>query len=213
MDSVPGSTCSPVFVFAEALPARQGAASGPGLFGQPVCPSPAVCTWARTGSLRFPGVPSRTSARLSDPGRIGRTSPFAVLSMLPPDPTRRRLQHEHDVGAQPRASVPAAYASRAASPSPVQGSLPAGGLRLYREGVEPSGPHRKVSGYIRPPFQDFPDASWVHAVFMPVAARPVGRLPPSFVPGQQLEPGFGDVPERFRHVINGSLAFVLPAHT
>ena len=35
---------------------------------------------------------------------------------------------------------------------------------------------------------------WSHAVFMPVAARPVDRLPPSFVPGQQLEPGFGDVP-------------------
>jgi hypothetical protein len=30
----------------------------------------------------------------------------------------------------------------------VQDSLPAGGLRLYREGVEPSGPLRKVSGYI-----------------------------------------------------------------
>src|SRR5260370_15675296 len=27
-------------------------------------------------------------------------------------------------------------------------SLPAGGLRLYREGVEPSGSLRKVSGYI-----------------------------------------------------------------
>ena len=35
---------------------------------------------------------------------------------------------------------------------------------------------------------------WSHAVFMPVAARPVGRLPPSFVPDQQLEFGFGDVP-------------------
>ncbi len=30
----------------------------------------------------------------------------------------------------------------------MQDSLPAGGLRLYREGVEPSGPLRKVSGYI-----------------------------------------------------------------
>ena len=57
----------------------------------------------------------------------------------------------------------AAYASRAASPPPMQGSLPAGGLRLCREGVEPSGSQRKVSGYIHPPFQDFPDASWVHA--------------------------------------------------
>jgi hypothetical protein len=35
---------------------------------------------------------------------------------------------------------------------------------------------------------------WSHAVFMPVAARPVGRLPPSCVPGQRREPGFGDVP-------------------
>ena len=30
----------------------------------------------------------------------------------------------------------------------MQDSLPAGGLRLCREGVEPSGPLRKVSGYI-----------------------------------------------------------------
>ena len=37
----------------------------------------------------------------------------------------------------------------------MQDLLPAGGLRLYREGVEPSGPLRKVSGYIHPPFQDF----------------------------------------------------------
>src|ERR1044072_6578128 len=29
---------------------------------------------------------------------------------------------------------------------------------------------------------------------MPVAARPVGRLPPTFVAGQPREPGFGDVP-------------------
>ena len=35
---------------------------------------------------------------------------------------------------------------------------------------------------------------WAHAAFMPVIARAVGRLPPSFVPGQQLEPGFDDVP-------------------
>ena len=30
----------------------------------------------------------------------------------------------------------------------MQDSLPAGGVRLYREGVEPSGPLRKVSGHI-----------------------------------------------------------------
>ena len=44
--------------------------------------------------------------------------------------------------------------SRAASPPPLQDSLPAGGLRLCREGVEPSGPLRKVSGYIPFPFPE-----------------------------------------------------------
>ena len=44
-----------------------------------------------------------------------------------------------------RASASAVYASRATSPPPMQDSLPAGGLRLYREGVEPSGSLRKVS--------------------------------------------------------------------
>jgi hypothetical protein len=125
---------------------------GPWSAGQP---RSGIRMWARTGSLRFPGAPSHTFARLSDPGRTDGTSPFAVPLMLPPGPTRRRLQHAHDIGAQPRALVSAAYASRAALPSPMQGSLPAGGLRLYREGVEPSGPRRKVSGYIRSPFQDF----------------------------------------------------------
>ena len=152
MVSVPGSTCSSIFVFAKALPERRRAASGPGVLGQPVCPGPAICTWARAGHLRFPGAPSHTFARFSDPGRTGRTSPLSVLSMLPPDPTRRRLPREHDFEAQFRASVSAAYASRVTSPPPMQGSLPAGGLRLCREGVEPSGPLRKVSGYIPFPF-------------------------------------------------------------
>ena len=145
----PLCSCSP------GTPGAAGAASGPGVFGQPVCPCPAICMWARTGSLRFPGAPSHTSARFSDPGRINRTSPVAVPPMLPPGPTRRRLQHAHDLGAQPRALVSAAYASRAASPPPMQGSLPAGGLRLCREGVEPSGARRKVSDHRHSPFQDF----------------------------------------------------------
>jgi len=71
-----------------------------------------------------------------------------------PGPNTPKAPAEHDTEAQPRALVSAAYASRATLPPPMQGSLPAGGLRLYREGVEPSGPRRKVSGHIRSPFQD-----------------------------------------------------------
>jgi hypothetical protein len=68
-------------------PGAAGTASGPGLFGPPVCPFPAICMWARTGSLRFPGGPSHTSARLSDPGRIDRASPWRSRRCCP------RFQH------------------------------------------------------------------------------------------------------------------------
>ena len=129
---------------------------GPGALVQPVPQCAGVFrSWTRAGSLVFPGHPSHTSARLSDPGRTGRTSPFAVLPMLPPADQHRRLQRGEDIEAQPRALVSAAYASRAALPPPMQGSLPAGGLRLCRGGVEPPGSLRKVSVYIHPPFQDF----------------------------------------------------------
>ncbi len=48
-------------------------------------------------------------------------------------------------------------------PLPVQGSLPAGGLRLYREGVEPPGSLRKVSDlHVFLPSRIYPDASWAH---------------------------------------------------
>ena len=46
----------------------------------------------------------------------------------------------------------------------MQDSLPAGGLRLYREGVEPSGSLRKVSGYIAFLLSRIsPDARFVYA--------------------------------------------------
>src|SRR5215469_10668495 len=43
----------------------------------------------------------------------------------------------------------------------MQDSLPAGGLRLYREGVEPSGSLRKVSGYIPFSFPGLFLSQWV----------------------------------------------------
>jgi len=58
-------------------------------------------------------------------------------------------------------------------PAPMQGSLPAGGLRLCREGVEPSGTRWKVSDYIILLPRTFPVASWVHA------ERLVHRLVPA----------------------------------
>ena len=56
----------------------------------------------------------------------------------------RRDEFEEDAGHRD-ASSPAVYASRRALPHAMQDSLPAGGLRLCRAGVEPAGAHRKVS--------------------------------------------------------------------
>jgi len=103
----------------------------------------------------------------------------AVLPVLPPGPTPRRLQREHDIGAQPRALVSAAYASRASLPPPMQGSLPAGGLRLCREGVEPSGTRWKVSDYIILLPRASPVASWMvldGAIKAPDLLRFLARL-------------------------------------
>ena len=52
------------------------------------------------------------------------------------------------IEAQSDASSPAVYASRRALPLAMQDSLPAGGLRLCRAGVEPAGALRKVSDQI-----------------------------------------------------------------
>src|SRR6185436_2670374 len=47
---------------------------------------------------------------------------------------------------------------------------------------------------------------WAHAAFVPVTTRAVSRHLPSSIPGQRLEPGFGDIPtlstryQRFTHV-------------
>jgi transposase len=72
-------------------------------------------------------------------------------------------------------------------PPPVQGSLPAGGLRLYREGVEPPGSLRKVSDlHVFLLSRIYPDASWTHtrrnfyeffeANGSPVAAEALRRI-------------------------------------
>jgi hypothetical protein len=124
------------FVFAPALPMPAKSVIGPGAF-KAGC-SCRLPMWTQAGALRFPGGPSRTFALLQDPGRTEKPD-HSGFPMLPPHPTRRRLRRSHDFEANHRASVPAVYASRVTLPSPMQDSLPAGGLRLCREGVEPSG--------------------------------------------------------------------------
>jgi Transposase IS66 family len=163
MDSVSGSTCFPVFVLAEALPARQGTVSRPGVLGQPVCPDPAIRMWARTGSLRFPGAPSHTSARFPDPGRIDETSPFAVPLMLPPGPTRRRLQHAHDFGAHPRLWYPLPTLHERRCRHPCKARFRLAGCAFTGRVSNPLDRDERFQVTSVLLSRTSPDASWVHA--------------------------------------------------
>ncbi len=106
-----------------------------------------------SGLLRFPAGPSHTYAVLQDPGRIEAFSPKSGAPTPPPHPRQRRLR-QHMIswpthGFSIRClrftnSVAAAHAR------PASGWL----ARLCRQGVEPSGPIRKVSSSTsHPPFQ------------------------------------------------------------
>ncbi len=104
--------------------------------------------WARAGSRRFPGDPSYAFALLQDPGRADKTSPVAVLPAPPPAYPNRRPQRVYNLEANTGLQHPLSTLHERRRRLPCKNSLPAGGLRLYREGVEPSGSLRKVSGYI-----------------------------------------------------------------
>ena len=122
---------------------------GPGtclLAGVPLSGSSRPRTRAR--SHRFPGDPSHASALLLDPGRADETSPLAVPSTPPPVFQHRRPQlGPRYWGSLTRLQHPPSTLHVRVAAS-VQDWLPAGGLRLCREGVEPSGSLRKVSGHI-----------------------------------------------------------------
>ena len=132
--------------------ARRGApetlevGSRPGLlFSRPPQSPGSSITWTRMGPLRSSGDPSRAFAPFQDPGRANVSSPVPDTLMLPLLPIQRRPRRYLISGLTCSFSTRSPYASGVALPPHPQGSLPAGGLRLCREGFEPSGSLRKVS--------------------------------------------------------------------
>ncbi|MEM1151627.1 MAG: transposase, partial [Pseudomonadota bacterium] len=157
-----------IFVFAMALPMIGRAIIRPGVFGSAGAPISGVL---RMGASGISQVPRRSILRLCGGPRPRTTPPASPVTagrVLPPDHTHRRRHHEHDIGASPAALSPAVYASRPPLPTAMQDSLPAGGLRLCRAGIEPAGSLRTVSGHSsppfcsRPPFRGLLDASMAH---------------------------------------------------
>ncbi len=121
-----------------SAPGRRQAGDRAWSLAEPALPFrrfPRGCRRDLSGSQVTHPVPSPCSKTPVEPDDLT----MSAVPVLPPHPTRRWFRRFHDLEAYGRASVPAVYASRAALPPPMQDSLPAGGLRLYREGVEPSG--------------------------------------------------------------------------
>ena len=95
------------------------------------------------GSLATHPVTLRRSTTPDDPLRL------AVSGASGAAPTRLTMKASSFTISRLRdASSPAVYASRRALPHAMQDSLPAGGLRLCRAGVEPAGSLREVSAHL-----------------------------------------------------------------
>jgi hypothetical protein len=161
---------------------------------------------ARPGSLftRRSPLPARSHVDVSGTSQVPRRPLLRLCPALRPRPNRRTLANDGLVGAAPareKAKAPACWISGlprgfstcclrfTGDVATARARLASGWLAgLFREGVEPSGPLRKVSElYIPFPLSWIdPDATHVpyksqvelRAVYMPDAARAVsGHLP------------------------------------
>lgn len=126
-----------------SAPARSEVSCRPGpWYRLPV--APVSLTWTRMGPLRSSGDPSCAFAPFQDPGRANVSSPLSDTLMLPPLSIRRGPRR-YLISGLTRSFSTRYRTLHACVAAHVQGSLPASGLRLCREGFEPSGSLRKVS--------------------------------------------------------------------
>ena len=96
------------------------------------------------GSLAIQPVTLRRSTTPDDPLRLA----YNGASGTAPTTLNNEGVVASPISRLHAASSPAVYASRRALPHAMQDSLPAGGLRLCRAGVEPAGPRREVSVHV-----------------------------------------------------------------
>ena len=118
---------SVVCVRVDSAPASVEDRHGPGQLVSRLPTCRRAVAWTRVGSHRFAGDPSRALAPVQDPGRIDETSPWRSRRCCP-RATHGEGSSDNNFEAYAAASASAAYASRAALPPPLQGSLPAGWL-------------------------------------------------------------------------------------
>ena len=127
MASPRGSVRARSFVFAVALPAMFEPTAGPGALFTRRSRVPGFSVRATTGPLRFPGRPLPRLCPALRPRPYWSRLAMSSRSMLPPDPTRRRLRRFHDFEAATGLQRPLSTLQR--TPLPPPGARLASGWR------------------------------------------------------------------------------------
>ena len=154
----------PLFVFAEALLTVGEVARQAGDYWSAGVPNSGMLRpWTQTGSLRFPGDPSYAFALLQDPGRAGKTSPIAVLSVPPPVPTSRRPQQAHDLEADTGLWHPPPTLHEQCCHCPCKARFRLAGCASTGRGSNPLDRFERFQITFFLLSRTSPDASWVHA--------------------------------------------------
>ena len=111
--------------------------------------------WARAGSHRFPGDPSHAFALLQDPGRADKTSPLAVLPMLPPAYPNRRPQRVHNLEANTGLQHPLSTLHERRRRRPCKTRFRLAGCASTGRGSNPLDRFERFQVTSHSPFQDF----------------------------------------------------------
>ncbi len=164
MDSLWGSACAWRFrVRLIGAPARRQASARAWSIGQPALHKAGGFTRTRSGSLRFPGGPSRAYALLQDPGGIGWPG-HSGLADAAPTPNKAKASAAHDFEATAGLQRPLSTLHERRYRRPCKTRFRLAGSAFAGRGLNPLGRgERFQSVSIHPPFQGFPDASWAHA--------------------------------------------------
>ena len=131
-----------------------GSSSGPGplVSRRPI--TGVLHPWARAGSRRFPGDPSRTFALLQDPGRADMTSPVAVLPTPPPANPNRRPQRVHNLEANTGLWLPLSTLHERRYRLPCKTRFRLAGCASTGRGSNPLGRCERFQATFHPPSQD-----------------------------------------------------------
>ncbi|MEY9279756.1 hypothetical protein ABH994_005420 [Bradyrhizobium yuanmingense] len=175
MSSLRDSTCLGVFVFAYALPMLAKSVIGPGALLRPVLRTGFPHGHERdlSGFLVTRPVPLPCSETPAEPVNLT----IAAFPMLPPDPTRRRLQQSHDFGAATGLKYPLSTLHERRCRHPCKTRFRLAGSAFAGRASNPLGHVERFQITFFLLSRTCPDASWAHACRKLVEITRTGSAP------------------------------------